>query len=221
MIQFVILCGGSGSRLWPKSREKFPKQFLSLINDKSMLQNTLLRINNLIENITELCKIIIICNKEHYHIVELQVKELDILSSRDTLIVTEPKGRDSAPAICVSALLGNKEDYTFIFPCDHDFNNQEFLNCGLKALNYLEESIITFGIKPTRIEIGYGYIKVDNDLKTIQFVEKPNYQLAKEYFESGTYLWNAGIFAFKNKNMLNHFEKYALDILQSYRSTLK
>jgi mannose-1-phosphate guanylyltransferase len=107
MTNFVILCGGSGTRLWPNSREKLPKQFLKLTNENTMLQNTILRIYNLVKNINNKDiknKLIIICNKEHSHIIEKQINELKL--HIDYQIISEPKGRDSAPAICISALLG-------------------------------------------------------------------------------------------------------------------
>jgi len=214
MVNYVILCGGSGSRLWPKSREKLPKQFLKLTNNYTMFQNTLLRIKCDIEK----DNIIVICNKDHSYIVETQINEIGV--SFNYKIVSEPIGRDSAPAICMSSLLGKLNDYTIIMPCDHIFNDEEFNNCCKKATEYLDESIVTFGIKPTKIETGYGYIKIDDNNNTIQFVEKPNYETAKTYFEEGTYLWNAGIFAFKNQNMILCFQKYANDIYDSCINTI-
>ena len=221
MVHFVILCGGSGSRLWPNSREKLPKQLLKLTNENTMLQNTILRIYNLVKNINNKDiknKLFIICNKEHSHIIEKQISELKLHISYQ--IISEPKGRDSAPAICISALLGNEDDKTFIMPCDHIFNDNEFSNSCIKSFEYLDSSIVTFGIKPNKIETGYGYIKVDENNNTIQFVEKPNYNVAKTYFEEGTYLWNGGIFAFKNKNMVDCFKKYANDIYVNCVQTL-
>jgi len=235
MFNFVVLCGGSGSRLWPKSREFMPKQFLKLSNDNTMLQNTILRIKYVMnqfeekklnlsenseykENINLDYKITIICNINHYHIVELQLDELnlDIKSN----IITEPKGRDSAPAVCIASLIGNENDISFILPCDHEYDDLEFLNCINKSLEYIDNNIITFGIKPRHIETGYGYIKINEKLETICFVEKPSYDIAKIYFEDGNYLWNAGIFGFKNRNMIIYFEKYANDILESCKLSL-
>jgi mannose-1-phosphate guanylyltransferase/mannose-6-phosphate isomerase len=219
MYNFTILCGGSGSRLWPQSREKLPKQFLKLTNEYTMFQNTILRIMLTINKIETSSKINIICNQDHYHLVEKQIIELKI--DVEYKIICEPKGRDSAPAVCISSLVGSENDYTFIIPCDHVFDDNEFSNCVIKSLDFLETSIVTFGIKPTRIETGYGYIQLDEERNTIQFIEKPNYETAKLYLESGNYLWNAGIFAFKNKNMLSCFEKYANDIRESCLQTLK
>jgi len=218
-MKFVILSGGSGSRLWPKSREKLPKQFLKMTNEYTMLQNTVLRVQKLSNknaNIED--KIIVICNKDHAHIVELQLKELNIFLP--VQVISEPKGRDSAPAICIASLLGSIEEITMIMPCDHIFDDDMFARCYLESLSHLAKSIVTFGIRPTHIETGYGYIKTDAESNTLQFVEKPNFETSKKYFEEGNYLWNAGIFAFKNTNMIECFRKYAPEILDCCVNTL-
>ena len=217
-IIFTILCGGSGSRLWPKSREKLPKQLLKLTNDYTMLQNTILRIKKFQTYLD--IKIQIICNIDHYFIIEQQIEELKEIKN-DIIIITEPKGRDSAPALCIASLLNNINDYTFIIPSDHIFDDDKFVQCCQDSINYLNSSIVTFGINPDRIETGYGYIKIGNNNITEQFVEKPNYELAKKYIEEGTYYWNAGIFGFKNSNMVLCFEKYAQDILEVCKRTLE
>jgi len=217
-IVFTILCGGSGSRLWPKSREKLPKQLLKLTNDYTMLQNTILRIKK-IQTYLDI-KIQIICNIDHYFIIEQQINELKDLNE-NIIIITEPKGRDSAPAICISSLLNNIDDYTFIIPSDHIFDDDKFVECCNNSIDYLNNSIITFGIKPDRIETGYGYIQVGDNNITQKFVEKPNYELAKTYIDEGTYYWNAGIFGFKNSNMIMCYEKYASDILDVCKKTLE
>jgi len=219
MINFVILCGGSGSRLWPKSREKLPKQFLKIINDYTMLQNTILRIMTIQSKIqNHEFKISVVCNKDHFHVVKNQIIELKI--DCNFLIISEPKGRDSAPAICLASLITDEEDYSFIMPCDHVLDDDAFAQICLSGITYLEDSIVTFGIKPNYIETGYGYIKTNDKNETIDFIEKPNYLLAKQYFEDSNYLWNAGIFAFKNKNMKICFENYAVDILNNCKETL-
>ena len=215
MLNCVILCGGSGSRLWPLSREKFPKQLLNLTNEMSMLQNTVIRSNKI-----NCDRIIIISNKEHSFIIEKQIKELD-LDTSNIHIICEPLGRDSAAAVCISALIGEIEDYSIVMPSDHVMDDNQFVICCNKAITELDHSIVTFGIKPTRVETGYGYIQVDEYGNTQQFVEKPKYEIAKQYFESGNYLWNAGLFAFKNKNMIYCFEKYATDILDICEQTIK
>jgi len=221
-MNFIILSGGSGSRLWPKSREKLPKQFLKMTNEFTMLQNTLLRIQVLIENTeaktnTKKNNVTIICNKDHWYIIESQIQELSL--HIPITIITEPVGRDSAPAICISSLIGLPEDNTCIMPCDHIFHDQSLNSIYQDALPYLDQSIITFGIKPTHAETGYGYIKTNEKKETLEFVEKPNFETAKQYFESGDFLWNAGIFLFKNKNMITCFENYAPDILENCQET--
>ncbi len=220
MFNFVILSGGSGTRLWPKSREKLPKQLLKLVDQHTMLQNTILRVLKF-KNDDDV-KITIICNKQHGYTIDEQVKELNISQSiKDNLsIITEPMGRDSAPAICIASLLGKEEDNTFILPCDHIFNDEEFVRCCNESLQYLDNHIITFGIKPTKIETGYGYIKIRDGNIAERFVEKPNYETAKTYFESGSYLWNAGLFIFKNSCMINLYSDFAPDILAVCRSTI-
>ena len=220
MVHFVILCGGSGTRLWPKSREKLPKQLLSLTNEFTMFQNTVKRLEylnsktesiNNINNINNINKLFVICNKEHAHLIELQLEQLSV--KMEYFIVSEPIGRDSAPAICMSSLFGTEEDYTFVLPSDHVLDEEEFSKCCIQSFQFLDDSIVTFGITPTHIETGYGYIETNKEYKTLQFVEKPDYETAKKYLSKGTYLWNAGIFAFKNKNMLQCFQRYAPDIL--------
>ena len=216
MKNFVILSGGSGSRLWPKSREKMPKQLLDLTNEYTMLQNTILRVNKYTDDDI---RIYIICNKDHTFIIEKQVLDLNI--NHKITIINEPIGRDSGPAICISALLGHLDDTTIIVPCDHVFDDNEFINCCKESDKYIGESIITFGIKPTHVETGYGYIQMGLKNETQQFIEKPNYELAKTYFESGNYYWNGGIFLFQNKNMITCFQKYAPDILETCMETIK
>lgn len=228
MTNFIILCGGSGSRLFPKSREKLPKQLLVLTNEYTMLQNTLLRIHRVIQKSVKTFskfgyddKIYIICNKDHSHIVEQSIIELNCLEITIT-IISEPKGRDSAPAICISSLLGSADDLSFVLPCDHVFDDEEFANCCLKSVDFLENSIVTFGIKPTRVETGYGYIQMNTKTyETLQFIEKPNLENATKYFNDGNYLWNGGIFAFKNSNMIKCFETYAPDILKVCQETMQ
>ena len=222
MVNFVVLCGGSGSRLWPKSREKLPKQFLKMTNEKTMLQNTLLRILTILQKTksdVSKDKIIVICNKAHSHIVELQIQEMHL--NINVLIIAEPKGRDSSPAICIASLIDDDEINTVIMPCDHILDDEKFADSYISSIPYLETSIVTFGIQPTHIETGYGYIKTNNNFVTEEFIEKPNYENAKKFFEDPSFLWNAGIFAFKNKNMIQCFEKYCPDILSSCIQTLE
>lgn len=220
-MNIVILCGGSGTRLWPLSRKKLPKQFLDLVNDKTMFQNTLLRFKTL--EVSSL-NFIIICNKEHDFIVKQQIDEILTQFDFSYNIVTEPIGRDTSAAICISSLLTNPDEISLVVPCDHIFNDEHFCNLVNVAeeyyINTKENAIVTFGIKPNCPETGYGYIQFGEGNVTEQFVEKPTKDLAEKYIQQGNYVWNAGVFMFINKVMINCFETYSSDILQVCRETL-
>ena len=211
----TILCGGNGSRLWPLSRNKLPKQFLKLVNDKTMFQNTVLRFQSL-----EVNRYIIICNKEHHFIIEEQMNELNL--DKDYMIVTEPMGRDTAAAVATASLLSNPEDTTLIVPCDHVFDDVEcckIVNVGLQDASK-GNSIVTFGISPSYPETGYGYIHSNSTHKTLSFKEKPDKETAELYIMNGDYYWNAGLFLFQNKTMLSCFEKYNPEILKRCIETI-
>tara|TARA_B110000967_G_C18875941_1_gene558276 strand:- start:114 stop:1556 length:1443 start_codon:yes stop_codon:yes gene_type:complete len=216
-MNIVVLCGGNGTRLWPLSRKKLPKQFLPLVNDKTMFQNTLLRFEHLktdylFQKPIVINRYIIICNKEHHFMVEEQMKELEL--EEDYTIVTEPMGRDTAAAVAIAALMGDGEDISLVVPCDHIFNDEEFCNVVKMGYNnYVDNAIVTFGILPTCPETGYGYIEVGEHFKTLNFTEKPNLEFAESYVKNGHHYWNAGVFMFQNKTMLTCFEKYAMETL--------
>jgi mannose-1-phosphate guanylyltransferase/mannose-6-phosphate isomerase len=196
MVNLVILCGGSGSRLWPLSREKLPKQLLTIINDYTMLQNTIKRCIPL-----SLDKITIICNIEHAFLVQQQVNDLSL--SAQISIIAEPIGRDTAPAIAIASLLSDPSEMNLVVPCDHVFNDEKFVEVVKEGFSYCTDSIVTFGVKPTCPETGYGYIKTDISTKaTIDFVEKPDHATALKYVEAGNYYWNAGVFLFRAQDML-------------------
>jgi mannose-1-phosphate guanylyltransferase / mannose-6-phosphate isomerase len=215
MVNIVILCGGSGSRLWPLSREKLPKQLLPIVNDYTMLQNTIQRCNTL-----NLTKITIICNIEHAFLIQQQVNELILSVPLD--IIAEPIGRDTAPAVAVASLLSGVDDINLVVPCDHVFDDAQFVKSVKEGLQHCEGRIITFGIKPTSPETGYGYIKTDVTTNaTIEFVEKPNYSTACEYVAAGNYFWNAGVFLFRTHDMLQCFNVFAPEILTLCKSTLE
>lgn len=213
----IILCGGSGSRLWPMSRESFPKQYLKCNTESSLTflqetQNRLKKIQNVIDPI-------IICNSEHRFIVAEQMREIDI---RPQSIILEPIGRNTAPAITVASLKAlekEEEAILLILPADHvieDIDN--FVNTiqlGVCAAE--KDKIITFGILPTGPETGYGYIECENNMdinkkepiKIKKFLEKPNKEIAKDLIKNKKYVWNSGIFMFKAKVALNELEKLA------------
>jgi mannose-1-phosphate guanylyltransferase/mannose-6-phosphate isomerase len=214
----VIMCGGSGSRLWPLSRKKLPKQFLKLVNNKTMLQNTILRFKKL-EDKLEKINYTIICNKDHYFIIDKQIHELKL--ENNFRIICEPEGRDTAAVVAIASLIEHENTNTVVVPSDHIFDDDEICNVIVNGLKYINDGIITMGIKPKSPQTGYGYINVDDSNNTIKFVEKPDLETAQKYFEDGNYLWNSGLFLFKNKNMIKCFNSYANDILHNCKNTIK
>ena len=180
----VILSGGSGTRLWPLSREHYPKQYLSLFNDTTMLQETILRLRGL-ENLSEP---IIVCNANHRFLVAGQCQQIDI---KNPTILLEPIGRNTAPAILASAfqsLKNRKNAVLLILSADHIIkNNEEFhqaINIGINQAK--KGKLVTFGIMPNEANTEYGYIKVSESLiekvyKVEEFVEKPDLATAKSY----------------------------------------
>ena len=223
----VILCGGSGTRLWPLSRQSFPKQFLSLTsNDKdSLLQKTIKRISN----IKRISSPILICNEEHRFLVAEQMRGININNSS---IILEPFGRNTAPAITISALkaLENNDDpILLILSSDHEILNKEkFINTLNAGINYAEkEKLVTFGIVPTSPETGYGYIKASKPLKDNlqaidieEFLEKPDLETAKELIQDKRFTWNSGIFMFKAKTIIKEIEKFSPDIIKYSKESL-
>ena len=224
----LILCGGSGTRLWPLSRESYPKQFLSLKKEDnlSLLQKTIQRIIPL-KNIQ---KPILVCNEQHRFIVSEQMRELNI---EDFVILLEPFGRNTAPAITLAALkaLELEEDpILLVLSSDHEIQNvKKFLTLLEKGIEYTEEDkLVTFGIVPTSPEIGYGYIKASkplcNKLEGIDiesFLEKPDLETAKELIKDNRFTWNSGMFMFKAKEIIKEIDKFSPQILEVCKKTLK
>lgn len=221
MIQPIIIAGGVGSRLWPLSRELYPKQFLSLINSDSLLVNTVRRLKKIQHK-----EPIFICNNEHRFLVAEQLKSSNIGSSG---IILEPMGKNTAPAITLASLYCQNEssDTTddpilLILPSDHYIQNEEvFIQAVNKGVTIAESGMLaTFGIVPSHPETGYGYIQIGENLKdgiykASAFKEKPTKQKASEYLSSGEYLWNSGMFMFKASTYLKELNKFRPDIYQA------
>ncbi len=224
----VILCGGTGTRLWPLSRESYPKQFLSINpnNQNTFLQNTQLRLSKL-NNIE---KPILICNEAHRFIVAEQMREINVKPQK---ILLEPFGRNTAPAVTLAALLA-LEDYTdpnlLILSADHEITNVEkFLQAIKQGLIYSQEDyLVTFGIIPDSPQTGYGYIQGEEPLKgndfkgtkIKRFIEKPDLETANNLIKDSSYTWNSGIFLFQAKKIIEEIEKYMPSVLSVCKQAL-
>lgn len=219
----VILCGGSGTRLWPLSRTTYPKQLMPLVNDHSLLQQTLLRLRTL----GTMHEPIIICNQDYRFIVAEQLRDIGFSKSK---IILEPEGKNTAPAATLAALLlaeKNVDELMLVLPADHVIqdNGQFALSIQQAAAIAQQGYLVTCGVVPTKPETGYGYIqkgeRMAQDVFTVkQFVEKPDLQSANRYIESQAYLWNSGIFMFKAGVFLEEMACYAADILTACRACL-
>ena len=224
----VLLCGGSGSRLWPLSRQSYPKQFLNLnINsNKSLLQLTQERISNL-ENIEPP---IVICNEEHRFIVAEQMREIGVDPSA---IILEKEGKNTAPAISIAALKAlelDKNSILLILSSDHLIENKNnFLKSINSAIDLAKKGrLVTFGVVPTSAETGYGYIESRNQLnkKTLKgedinkFHEKPDKEIAKKFLRDKRYSWNSGMFVFSAKTIIEELQKLAPEIYYSCKSAI-
>ena len=192
LIQPVILAGGTGSRLWPLSRELYPKQLINLTGKRSLLQATLERIRSM----KDMLPPIIVVGEEHRFLTKSQVEELALFSEYSLLL--EPVGRNTAAAICGAAVYvkENVGENTVLLVLPE--------GAVRTAVALAEEgNLTTFGIVPVRPETGYGYICRGENCRVDSFVEKPDLQTAEKYVASGNYLWNSGMFAFSVKTLLD------------------
>jgi len=212
----VILAGGSGSRLWPLSRKKLPKQFHALKKKETMLQQTILRLGNM-----KTTKPIIICNNDHKFIVQDQISQIN----KECEILLEPISKNTAPAITLAALSLNPKAILLILAADHIIEDEKiFREQVKKACQHLKDNkIVIFGIDPSSPNINYGYIKTnkgkESGLEVLSFKEKPNAKLAKEYFKNDNYFWNSGMFLFKVETFLKELETYNPKILNICKKT--
>ena len=227
MITPVILSGGSGTRLWPLSRKQHPKQLLPLLNQTSLLQDTINRMDGL-EGVE---KTIVICNEDYRFMVAEQAHETSIDASA---IILEPVGRNTAPAIALAAFNSleshpDSDPVLLVLPADHDIKNVGAFHDAIRTAQEqaIEGRLVTFGILPDRPETGYGYIKaaesVDiGEVSDIEkFVEKPDTDTATKYLNEGGYYWNSGMFMFRASVYLEALKKYSPDIYEASENSYK
>ena len=220
MIKAVVMAGGSGTRLWTLSRSSHPKQFLTLLGENTMLQETFKRLNDL-----DIKSSVTICNEEHRFFVAEQLREIDRLGS----VILEPEGRNTAPAIALAALSSqaNDDPLLLVLAADHVIQDEEaFIKAVMDAKPLAESGkLVTFGIVAREPNTGYGYIKKGASQGTgfnvDSFVEKPSIKVAKEYIESGEYFWNSGMFLFKASRYLEELKKYSPEIYKACELSMK
>ena len=235
LLQPVILSGGSGTRLWPLSREAYPKQFLPLTSEHTMLQDTVRRLDGLdAENPRQAIGVmqpIVVCNEAHRFLAAEQFRDM---GRESAAIILEPKGRNTAPALTVAALEANRDGrdpVLLVMPADHTIGDEVgFRRVTADGFALAEQgAVVTFGIVPDKPETGYGYIRQGREFTAVDisgkayglktFVEKPDVRTAAEYLESGEYLWNSGIFMMKASVWLRLIERFRPDIAAASRES--
>lgn len=224
----VVMAGGVGSRFWPRSREKMPKQFLKIFSEKTLIQETINRVTKLVDKEN----IFIVTNKIHKNEIKNQLPDIP----HDNIII-EPFGRNTAACIGLASILIHNfqpDAVTIVLPSDHMIRDEDaFISVIKKAVSFAYENkcLVTIGIQPTRPETGYGYIQRDekeiqeNIFKVKTFAEKPNYQTAKRFLASGEFFWNSGIFIWRVDVILEEIKKHMPELYQGLekiqRSLLK
>jgi mannose-1-phosphate guanylyltransferase len=201
----VVLCGGSGTRLWPLSRTLYPKQFYPLFEGHSLFQRTIER------NAPHTDEFLIIVNQEQFFMAEDQYRALKL--AQPARFILEPEGRNTAPAIALAALAANAQDELLVVPSDHLIQNTKAYQDYVKSAKAYAKSgaLVTFGIKPTHAETGFGYIEAQGDT-VASFREKPDASTAESYLKSGKHFWNSGMFCFQAQTYLSALEKYANEL---------
>lgn len=202
----VILSGGVGSRLWPLSRKEKPKQYLDLFDGKSLFQQTALRNKNLCDDI------LVVGNINNSHLSRKSLEDLKIDNYKE---ITEATPRNTAAAIAFAAFSVDEDDVLIITPSDHLIENKsEYKKSIEEAIDLAKKGfIVTFGLKPTKPETGFGYIQIKGN-EVLSFREKPNLETAKEFLEAGNFYWNSGMFCFKANVFLEELKKYEPEVYE-------
>jgi mannose-1-phosphate guanylyltransferase len=210
----IILCGGSGTRLWPISRTLMPKQFVKLFDDKSLFQLTVERNSNVCDSQY------VVSNAEQYFLALDQLEELGKTNNKYLL---EPVGRNTAPAIALACMEIDYEEIVLVTPSDHLIKDEvEYAKVLTKAKELASQNkLVTFGITPTFAETGFGYIESVNTFDVKAFHEKPDFKTATSYLEAGNYYWNSGMFCFKAGVFLDELEKYSAKIYETSKIALE
>ena len=218
----VILSGGSGSRLWPLSRSAYPKQFLPLCSDRSLVQDTVLRLAGSVADVPPI--FVTACDQRF-----LLADQVLALGLNDAQIILEPARRNTAPAIalaCFAAQERENEAILLVLPSDHHIEENSVFHRALIVARQAAEqgNLVTFGVVPNKPETGYGYIKADNSkahdwYKISAFVEKPGLELAQQYLQSGDYYWNSGMFAFRADIYLEELKQYCPGIYAAAKAS--
>jgi mannose-1-phosphate guanylyltransferase/mannose-6-phosphate isomerase len=224
-LQPVILCGGSGTRLWPLSREQYPKQLLALVDDETLLQATACRVDASLA--ATVLPPIVVSNEDYRFITAEQLRQA---GHAHAAIVLEPRGRNTAPALTLAALAaqeGGDDPALLVMPADHIISDVAAFRAEVvRGLAYAEAGkLVTFGIQPTRAETGFGYIRAGKPLagagggrEIVAFVEKPNTETAERYVASGEYLWNSGIFMMRASAWFAQLGALRPDMLDACRA---
>ena len=227
-LQPVLLSGGSGTRLWPLSREAYPKQFLALAGELTMLQDTWQRVAPLAGGAAP----IVVANEEHRFLAAEQLRQVGI---EHAAILLEPVGRNTAPAIAAAALLavaGGEDPLLLVLPSDHVVRDVPSFKAAVRAAMpaAAQGALVTFGIVPESAETGFGYIQADAGRsdsgdqgvrRVLRFVEKPDAATARQYLDAGGYYWNSGMFLFRASRYLAELERFRPDILAAVRAAFE
>ena len=211
----IILCGGSGTRLWPISRTLMPKQFVKLFDDKSLFQLT-------VERNAKVCDSqLIVSNTEQFFLAQDQLEENSTFNIQRAKFLLEPVGRNTAPAIALACMQLPADEVVLVTPSDHLVKKEnEYVNVITEAKKLAEDgSLVTFGITPSFAETGFGYIEADgNNVKA--FHEKPDAKTAQKYVDAGNFYWNSGMFCFKAEVFLEELQKHSPDIYEACKDAI-